>query len=280
MAVTLLDYSTKTLQAGTVSIPFYTDAVAALVMGTIEPVILNGIDMTVKAAVAETEGVPAISIQFLRYPPTAELPYSYQGSEVTFVFLKDAISVRPDIIAKFSNVGSVTKNLLSSADDIVLGMVIGDNGQAEIEGDGVAFTNLVDNLLYRFGHLDPGDTSIAIEATTPNTVTGYWYQPPPVYHPEELISEGYYTYESVYHPGEWVEDPLFGQPGHPDEYVWVPAWYETVKIWHPPEYRDAYWTYPDQVWVEVGEAGKLSVCVISVANVMIGSVYTSRPLGV
>lgn len=52
--------------------------------------------------------------------------------------------------------------------------------------------------------------------------------------------------------------------------VWVPDRCETVTT--------SWYTYPDPVWITTGVPGQVSTCFVSIADVMIGAVYVSRPL--
>lgn len=279
MAVTFMSYETFTAPAGTATVPFYCEAVVALVKGTTSPVILNGIDMVVRASMEETEGVPAVSIQTMTVPLTQPQPYGFSGTSITFIYIKEAVSVRMGVVQEYSDLGTETQALPTSTNDMVFGIIVANNdaGQAEIKGDGTAFTAVVDEATCRMGYIEPGDSSLSVVGTAPTTVSGYWYQPPPVFHPAELIEEGYWTYSSVYHPAGWYLDPLFGQPGHPAEYIYLNVFYTTEKTWVEPEYSDSYWTYPTQVWVSTDELGKLSLLAISIADVMLYSTYVSRP---
>jgi hypothetical protein len=52
--------------------------------------------------------------------------------------------------------------------------------------------------------------------------------------------------------------------------TWVPDRYETVS--------SGYWQPQEPVWIQTGVSGQISCCFISIADVMIGANYISRPL--
>jgi hypothetical protein len=278
MGVTYISSETKTAKTGTITIPAACDYVIALVKGSTSPVVINGIAMRVKAQVAETEGVPAISVQILKLPlKAAAQPYAHQATSVTFVYVYNAVCTRPGVVQEFSDTGTASDDLVTSTDDLVLGIAAGTVEQVELIGDSSALTTVLDETLCREGYITPGDASMSMEGKS-DTSSGYWYQPPRVWVEGTLIKEGYYTYEPVYHAGYWYVDPLFGQPGHDSEYIYQPPYYTYTPVWHEPEYSDGYWRYPDQVWVGTGEAGRVSIAAVSIASAMVGSTYTTRPI--
>ena len=288
---------------GTVTIPTGCVYVVALCTGTVDPPYLNGNRMQTVASVAATGINPAVSIHVSTFPIVATLPYVMNGADtITFVYLDNAVCARADVVQGYSqSAGQVTGSLATSTNDLVLGIVLGSNGQVQIKGDGVALT-LLDNTLKRcVGWIAPGDASLTCLATDASTVSGYWYQPPAVWvdtTTSVLVEAGHYEFNPVAHyvtfqfdhysgsnsvyrrydDGVYVGTSTFlTSDGTPSPYtyytypgVWVPDRYETVP--------SGYWTYPPQQWIETGVAGEVSAAWISIADVMIGGIYVSRPL--
>lgn len=286
---------------GTVTIPDGCVYVVALCAGSVDPPYLNGNMMQTVASVPATGLLTAVSIHVSTFPIVATLPYVMNGADtITWVYLDNAVCTRADVVQGYSQSGQITGSLATSTNDLVLGIVQGSNGQVQIKGDGVALT-LLDNTLKRcVGWIAPGDASLTCLATDASTVSGYWYQPPAVWHDTTtsvLVEAGHYEFNPVanyvtyvfdhraatydeyrrYVNGVYVSWNRFeiGYVPSPSVYytypgVWVPDRYETVA--------SGYWTYPDKVWVETGVAGEVSAAWISIADVMIGGIYVSRPL--
>lgn len=279
MAVTFISYESKTERIGTILVPAACDYIVALVNGSVQPVVINGIRMTVKAQMPEREEVKAVSVQILKSPIKAvSQPYAHQATSVLFVYVYNAVCTRPDVVQNYTGTGTVSGDLATSTDDLVLGIAASNVEQVEIKGDTVAFTNVLNEPICRAGYIVPGDASLNVVGTAPDTSSEYWYQPPAVWVEGELISEGYYTEVPTYHAGYWYLDPLFGQPGHTSEYVWQPAYYTYELDWHPPVYGSGYWRYPPKVLVVTGVHGKINIAVVSIADEMIGSTHVSRPV--
>jgi hypothetical protein len=276
MAVTYLSSELKTEKNGLVTVPVTCDYVVALVLGSILPVQLNGYSMTVKASVAAREGVPAVSIQTYRAPLKVQQPYYTHGNHVAFAYLSGAVGARPLPLQSYSATGSITNGLATVAGEICFGAIAGTedstDGQVTLTGDTVAFTLFKDETLYRAGRITAGDTALTIVGVNPGADGGYWYQPPPIYHPSELLTEEYYEQVITYHPAVYVP-PVGETPGY-----WIPEWTERETIYHPPVYSDAWWEYPSQEWVPSGTAGKLSVVAVVITDLQIGSSYVSRPV--
>ena len=290
---------------GTVVIPDGCVYVVALCTGSLDPPYLNGNLMQTKASVAAQGINPSVSIHVSTFPTVATLPFVMNGADtITFVYLSNTVCTRADVVQGYSeSSGQVTGDLAtSSTDDLVLGIVVGSNGQVQIKGDTVDMTLLEDTLTRRIGSIVPGDSSLTCLATDTSTLSGYWYQPPAVWvdtTTSVLVEAGHYEFNPVYQytvsfvfinfsGGKWwyhvyhdgVDtgvDQGFDTSAFPASYafytfpgVWVPDRYETIA--------SGYWSYPAQVWIETGVAGQVSAAWISVADVMIGSIYVSRPL--
>jgi len=278
MAVAVISSESKTVSSGTITVPLNCDYVAALVKGSTYPVALNGIPMTVKAAVEETEGVIAVSVQILKVPLAGVAqPYSFRGTAVVFIYLTDGECTRPDAVQVFDDSGSYSEDLATSTDDLVFAIAASDSGPVTMTGDTAAFTLVINESTCLAGYIAPGDAAVTIAGSAPAVVSSYWYQPPRVWVEGELIEEAHWEYEGTWVPGQWVEDPLFGQPGHPSEYVYVDGHYDYTAVWVEAEYSAGYWRYPPKVLVNESTPAKISLAAASIADVMVGSTYTSRP---
>ncbi|HBF40542.1 MAG TPA: hypothetical protein DDW19_01815 [Anaerolineaceae bacterium] len=278
MGVSVLSSVSKTASSGTITAPGDCDYIVALVKGSTVPVVINGIAMTVKAAVEETEGIIPVSVQILRLPLTlVAVPYSFLGTAVVFVYLAGGVCTRPDAVQEFVDSGSYAEDLDTSTDDQVFAIVASNSGPLTLTGDAGAFTLVINESTCLAGYVTPGDAVMSLAGSAPNTSSSYWYQPPRVWVEGELIEAAHWEYVGTWIPGQWVVDPLFGQPGHPSEYVWVDGYYEYEAVWVEAEYSAGYWRYPPQVLVNESTPAKISLAAASIADVMVGSTYTSRP---
>ncbi len=279
MAVTVLSTESKTQASGTITVPLNCDYVAALVKGSIDPVVINGIRMTVKALVEETEGVTPVSVQIMKVPLAGVAqPYSFRGTAVVFVYLQDGECTRPDVVQVFGDTGSYSEDLATTTDDLVFAIVASDSGQVTMTGDTAAFTLVINESTCLAGYIAPADAALTIAGSAPAVASSYWYQPPRVWVEGALIEAAHWEYEGTWVPGQWVEDPLFGQPGHPSEYVWVEGHYEYDAVWVEATYSAGYWRYPPKVLVNELTDAKISLAAASITDVMVGSIHTSRPV--
>lgn len=289
---------------GSVTIPEGCVYVAALCVGTTDPPYLNGNRMDTRASVAAQGVLRAISIHVSTFPTVATLPFVMNGADsITFVYLDNAVCTRGDVVNGYSqSLGQVTGTLPTSTSDIVFGMVLGSNGQVQIKGDTVALTLLDDQLKLRIGSIVPGDTSLTCLATDTSTLSGYWYQPPAVWvdtTTSVLVEAGHYEFNPVAHYVTYVYigysnnayyynaylDGVFqetiGQATYMDPVGSSYTYYTYPGVWIPDRYEtvaSGYWSYPEPVWIETGVAGEVSAAWISIADVMIGGIYVSRPL--
>jgi hypothetical protein len=287
---------------GSVTIPTDCVYVVAVSIGTTDAPYLNGNLMQTKDTVAATGQLDAISVHVSTFPTQQSLPFVMNGADrIIWFFLDDAVCTRPVPVSGYSATGEVTGTLDTSTNDIVIGIVLGTNGQVLITGDTVGLTAIYDTTTCRVGHITPGDSSMSCSASDEDVATGYWYYPPAYYTDTStsvLVEAGHYEFNPVYHYvsyvyiytsgssdifNEYDNGVLTGNIGimphglTPDPYyyyaypgVWVPDRYETQT--------SGYWTYPDPVWVTTGDPGEISCIFISIADTMIGSVYVTRPL--
>lgn len=301
MGATYLSIETKTA-SGTITVPENCDYMAALVTGSLLPPIVNARTMETVATVAATGANPAISLHVMPIDVIYEYEFVMYGTSCTFVYIQNGICVRPGTVYGYSSSGTVAGTLATSTNDLIVGVVVGNNGQVTITNDTVALTYAVDSLTSRIGYATPGDAVGTIAASDPGTVTGYWYTPDAVWvntSTSVLISEGYYEFVPTLHTrAYWYARTEYGY----DFYLivvdgvstgsykavvtgsTVPAtvtWYTYEAVWHDPVYEvqpSGYWSYPDPVWVETGEDGQVSAIITSIADTMIGGMYISRPL--
>ena len=302
---------------GNVTIPAGCVYVVAVCVGTTNAPYLNGHLMDKKATVAATGQLKAIGVHVLTFPITEILPFVMNGAtNITFFYLDDAVCIRPVAVKGYSAAGQVTGDLATSTDDLAIGIVLGSNGQVQIKGDTAAFTAVYNTTKCRIGWKAPGDSVLSCDATDQSTVSGYWYSPPAYYTDTSsrvLVSAGYWKQVSVYHRRwyqytryatnkYWYDKMIYNDPGHagypPGTWVELAdaesytvyqgatfgttVFYTYISVWVPPVYEtqtSGYWTYPPQVWIETGIPGEVSCIFVSIANVMIGSVYVTRPLG-
>jgi hypothetical protein len=289
---------------GNVTIPTDCVYVVALCTGSLDPPYLNGNKMQTVASVPATGINKAVSIHVSTFPIVATLPFVMNGADtITWVYLDNAVCTRADVVQGYSNTsGGVTGALATSTSDLVLGIVLGSNGQVQIKGDTVAMT-LLDNTLKRcIGWIAPGDASLTCIATDNSTVSGYWYSPPAVWHDTTtsvLVEAGHYVFNPVQHTRTFVFHVWIGgsnyvyrvyidgvysfdttfQSNIPE--TWTEVFYTYPGVWVPDRYEtvaSGYWEYPAQQWIETGVAGEVSAAWISIADVMIGGIYVSRPL--
>jgi len=301
MGATYLSIETKTA-SGTITIPANCDYMVALVTGSLLPPIVNARTMETVATVAATGMNPAISLHVMPIDVIYEYGFVMYGTSCTFVYIQNGICVRPGTVYGYSSGGTVSGDLATSTNDLIVGFIVGNNGQVTITNDTVALTYAVDSLTSRIGYATPGDAVGTIAAADPGTVTGYWYTPDAVWvdtSTSVLISEGYNEFVPTLHTrAYWY---AYTSGGY-DYYLIVvdgvstgsytarvvgenapvaSFWYTYDAVWHDPVYEtqpSGYWSYPDPVWVETGEYGNVSAIIASIADTMIGGTYISRPL--
>lgn len=295
---------------GTVTIPTDCVYVVAVSIGTTDAPYLNGNLMQTKGSVVAQGQLDAISCHVSTFPTQQELPFVMNGANrIIWFFLDDAVCTRPVPVSVYSATGEVTGTLDTSTNDIVIGIVLGSNGQVLITGDTVGLTAIYDTTTCRVGHITPGDSSMSCSASDEDVSSGYWYYPPAYYTETTqsvLVEAGHYETAAIYHYRYWAYEsysPSIGYTYGLYEYINPPGtttkqgtavwatyqgpqygqqtWYTYVQIWVPPVYEtqtSGYWTYPAPVWVDTSTPGEISCIYISVANTMIGSVYVTRPL--
>jgi hypothetical protein len=222
---------------------------------------------------------------------------------ITWVYLDDAVCTRADVVSGYDGTtGAKSEALFTSTNDLVLGMILGSNGQVTIKGDGVDFTALYDTTTCRIGHITPGDNSLTCEVADSATPSGYWYQPPAVWvdtSTSVLVVPGHYEFNPVKNVVTYVYLYSKDLMDYYQEYLngvstgyvltvltGAPApktriYYTYPGVWVPDEYEtieSGYWKYPPQVWIQTSAPGEISCAFISVADTMIGGIYVSRPL--
>lgn len=299
MAVTKLGFETK-ITNGTITVPENCDYIVALVTGSVLPPWINGLEMGTIATVPAQGVNKAISMHVLALNIWYEYSFIMYGDSVTFLYLQHGICTRPDPVAGYSAAGSVSGTIVTSTDDLLVGMVIGNNGQVTITADTAALTFDVNTLTARIGTKTPADTSQVIAATDPGTLSGYWYQPPAVWVDTSttvLVSPGHWEQVEVQHiqtyaytsTGTWygmsvdfyniyINGVLSGSTHvpHGDPAPAATWWYTYVPQWFPPVYEEqpsGYWSYPNPQWIETGVAGYVSAIIASIADVMIGGTF-------
>jgi hypothetical protein len=307
--MSVLGYENKTAN-GTVTIPENTVFVVAVCTGTVSAPYLNGNLMQTKGSVAATGLLKTISVHVSTFPLIHVLPFVMNGADtITFIYMDDAVCARPVPVSGYSTSGSQTGTLDTSTNDIVVGIVLGSNGQVLIKGDTVGLTAVYDTLTCRIGYIVPGDSSLSCEATDENAISGYWYTPDPVWvdtTSSVLVEPGHYVQTATLHHaydayasysgGRYYYDYFLYEepPGAVVEYIHnynsfatyqgtgndKGTWYTYTQTWVPDRYEtqaSGYWTYPNPVWVSTGVAGQISAIWLSIADTMIGSVYVTRP---
>jgi hypothetical protein len=282
---------------GSVTIPTGCVYVVATCEGTIDPPYLNGNLMDTKGTVAAQGVLKAIGIHVRTFPTVQTIPFAMNGADrITFIYLDAAVCTRGTVVSGFNNsTGQVTGALpTSSTTDLVIAIAIGANGQVTLKGDTVDFTLLLDETLCRIGSIVPGDTSLTCLSTDGGAATGYWYTPPAVFVPGALISEGYYSTVTTIHTVHYVLTNFTTPPNTYYYDIYIDGTFSATlttsvsrsdytyntyaQVWHPAVYSSGYWTYPPQQWIVTGTSGSISCIYISIADVMIGGIYVSRPL--
>jgi len=305
----VLGYDNKTAN-GTVTIPDGCNYVVAACVGTTAPPYLNGVLMQPYSTVPATGILKAIGIHILPNSINQELPFVMNGADsISFIYLDDSVCTRLPAVEGYSAAGSVSGNLVTSTNDLVIGIVLGSNGQVLIKGDTVALTLVYDTLTCRIGYITPGDSVLACLATDESTTSGYWYTPPPVWintTTSVLVEPGHWVTTSVYHreyyafnsqhpygyfiygvyeyvnpPGSttFIED--FNSATYFGSQATIGTWYTYYQTWVPDRYEtvsSGYWQPQEPQWIQTGVSGQISCCFISIADVMIGTNYISRPL--
>lgn len=278
---------------GSVTVPVGTLYAIAMVNGSVNPPVLNGNFMDPQASVPAQGVLKAVSIHTRALPMIGDLNFAMNGAdEITFIFVDSAVCVRAVTVSGFnSSTGTVTGNLpTSAANDVVFGIVIGANGQVTLKGDTVALTLVKDAAKHRAGYITPGDSSLTCEGYDPGTVSRYEYQPPAIRHPGALITSGYWqairinrymTWACIVPGSLWYvySDGVYAysQSTQPN---WKSGSYfaDFTSVYVPAVYASDTWEYPPKQWIETGTSGQAAAAFISVADVMIGANYISRPL--
>jgi hypothetical protein len=271
--------------------------------------------MQTYSSVAASGILKAIGIHILPNSINQELPFVMNGADsISFIYLDDSVCTRSPAVEGYSAAGSVSGNLVTSTNDLVIGIVLGSNGQVLIKGDTVALTLVYDTLTCRIGYITPGDSVLACLATDESTVSGYWYTPPPVWintTTSVLVEPGHYV-STAYLQEQWFRYNHKDPP--PSNLYWYDyilvrrspsgtttntyannasfetyqgtttmyySWTLYYQTWVPDRYEtvsSGYWQPQEPVWIQTGVSGQISCCFISIADVMIGANYISRPL--
>ena len=275
---------------GSVTIPTDCVYVVAVSIGTTDAPYLNGNLMQTKGSVVATGQLDAISVHVSTFPTQQSLPFVMNGADrIIWFFLDDAVCTRPVPVSGYSATGEVTGTLDTSTNDIVIGIVLGSNGQVLITGDTVGLTAIYDTTTCRVGHITPGDSSMSCSASDEDVATGYWYYPPAYYTDTStsvLVEAGHYEFNPVYHALTYSYDSGSGMYRRYDNGVYVglvalatPDYYYAYPgVWVPDRYEtqtSGYWTYPDPVWITTGDPGEISCIFISIADTMIGSIHVN-----
>lgn len=313
MALSILGYESK-ITNGALTIPADCSLICAVVIGSEAAPWINGIQMDTKAVESAQGVLDALSVHVLPVTLNETVPFIMEGNLAAFYYFEDGVSCRPKPAKGYSAAGEVTETFVTTTDEIMIGVVLGNNGQVTLTADDGAFTYDIDTTTYRIGHKTPGDSSQTIVASDPGTTSGYWYNPPAVWHDTTtsvLVTAGYYQTTSVYHDYRLVYSHYSGEyyyydygiysnagdPNYTTGFVEIAAnqplegyigsihiestFYTHVQTWIPPVYEEqpsGYWEYPDPVWVTTGAPGYVSAIVVSIAATMLGSVYVTRPL--
>lgn len=313
MALTKLGFETKTA-SGAITVPDGCDFITAVVIGSVNPPAINAISMETKATVAAQGVLQALSIHVLPVSLNIVMPFVFDGTLVTFYYFENGVCARPTNVKGYNAAGSVTGTHVTTTGEIMLGVVLGNNGQVTLTADSSSFTFDVDQMTYRIGYKIPGDTSQAIVAADPGTLSSYWYNPPAIWHDTTttvLVTPGHYETTQVYHqyrsvyshysaPNYVYINGIYSDPGDPNysagfvpqggisnfqtyqgTVIYGSSFYTYPQVWVPPVYEEqasGYWEYPAPVEIVTGTPGYVSTIVVSISDVMIGSVYTSRPL--
>jgi len=307
--MSVLGYENKTAN-GEVTIPTGCNYVVAVCVGSIDPPYLNGVLMQTYASVTAQGLLKAISIHILPNSINQILPFVMNGADsIAFIFLDDAVCTRLPAVSGYSASGSVTGDLVTSTDDIVIGIVLGSVGQVLLTGDSGSLTLVYDTLKCRIGYIVPGDSILTCLGTDEISSSGEWYYPPRYWvdtTTSVLVEPGHYVSTPVYNRlfwafmtksgTNWVYGYYFykNPPGsttgpngtqsfatYQGQSWTISEWTTYVQTWVPDRYEtqsSGYWVYPPREWVLSGTQGQISAAFISIADVMIGANYISRPL--
>lgn len=283
MAITVLSTLEKTA-SGTLAIPEGCERVYALVVGSEDAPKINGYAMTKICAQPATTKVQAVAIyQFAVSEDGVEVPYVLAGVSNAILFVSGADEYRPGALAGHGEAGSYSGELPTSTSDLVLGVLAGMIGPAALTGDGGAFTYIKDGTYLKAGYKVPGDASLACLAEDSGVSAGYYINGGSITHPAELISEGYYTWDPVYHYVAWLYlytgsdgSKVYGKfdngvdtgarkviaaGGSPPA---SSSYYDYVAVWHPPVYSEEWEEELPDIWVEGGELAQVNACFASV----------------
>ncbi len=277
------EYKTK---SGTIKIPDDCILVYALVDGSINAPVINSVGMTPVIAQDIIGAANAVSIHQYKPPistTTLELGFTFEGNYVDFIYLKNALGVRPGgIVFGYGAINSFTKDLPTSVSDFVIGILSGLVGPTDMKGDSVEFTYTANSAFQKVGYLVPGDSNLTCLAedtgTTPATTKkGKW-------HPPVLIHPGYWTYDPVKHTVTYKFDHRSYSENKDyfkkyDNGVYVKMitvllgstpqtsiYYTYPGVWHPPEYSEGYY---DIITVPAGP-GQVACAFVSISTTTIG----------
>jgi hypothetical protein len=292
MAISIISSIEKTASPGTIDIPETCDLVVAVVDGSVIPPTIGGIAMGVVGEVPATSIIPAISIHQYRATEAETIAYTFIGTTCEFVFIADGDSYRPGTIAGYDASGVYGDDLVSSASDLVIGILHGSIGPTTLETDEVEMTYLKDSTLVKIGYVLAAGALLACLASDTGASEGYWVDGGTLHHDSVLVSEGYWGYENTWiegyyvvfsppSPFSWVPDhwTAYGVfiPGHYETvYVWHEGHYEQVVVWHDPVYLPAWDEDLPDTWVPAGTS-QISAIFCSISQTA-GGEFISRPI--
>ena len=258
MAISVISSITKTA-SGTVAIPIGCVLLYAVVKGSETAPSVNSIDMTSVATLPANGQVPALAIWKTKVPVNDTVSFLLYGTSVEFIFLSRALDDRGSPVSGYDGNGTVSGNLTTTVDDLVIGVVTGVNSPVTLKGDTVEFTYLINELKYKIGYIVPGDASLSVVADDPDTTSGYWQDQEPIYHGSELVTAAWVeNLTAIHHNGRYTTSAETLIP------VWIPAWDEYPQIYHPAVYSDAWTEYPPAIYINTGVAGKVNAIFCSV----------------
>jgi hypothetical protein len=289
MSISIISSIEKTSSPGTIDIPETCDLVVAVVDGSVIPPTIGGIAMGVVGEVPATSIIPAISIHQYRATEAATIAYTFIGTTCEFVFIADGDSYRPGTIAGYDASGVYGDDLVSSASDLVIGILHGSIGPTTLETDEVEMTYLKDTTLVKIGYVLAAGALLVCLASDTGVSEGY-YADGGQYWVPGYSTPGYFTYKNVWYEGHWESQAYWVPSGwvappYPPVYVeghwatstyWVDGEWRYESVWVPPDYVAGHWEdYPD-VWVPEGSS-QISAIFCSISPTA-GGEFVSRPI--
>lgn len=282
MAIAVISSVEKTA-SGTLTIPTGCDYVYALVIGSEAAPKIGGMKMSKIISQPATTKVGAVAIYQFKVTATGTVDFVIKGESNSILYVSGSEDYRTGSLAGMAS-ASFSGNLPTSASDLVLGVLFGMIGATALTGDSIAFTYIKNGTFKKSGYIFPADSSLACVASDSGVSTGYWIDGGAVYHPPELISEAYYSFDPVLHTVVWLylyTDTPSGYKiyGKYDNGVdtgyrqWVapgqspPAtttYYVYVQTYHPAVYSEGWYEELPDIWVPGGEAASVNACFVSI----------------